>query len=73
MWPSPRPTPPTARVIDDLLEEPTTGAPADAESVAGEHNADNADNAEGDGSDSQNGSGLDGASVWRGGSAQAWH
>jgi IS5 family transposase len=57
-------------VIDDLLEEPTTGAPADAESVAGEHNA---DNAEGDGSDSQNGSGLDGASVWRGGSAQAWH
>jgi hypothetical protein len=49
-------------VIDELLDEPTTGAPAaDTESVAGEPGA---DHAEDDGSDSQNGSGSKGFEVY---------
>ncbi|MBN2873045.1 MAG: transposase [Halothiobacillaceae bacterium] len=49
-------------VIDELLDEPTTGAPgADAESVASEPGA---DNAEDDGSNSQNGSGPKGFEVY---------
>lgn len=49
-------------VIDELLDEPTTGGPgAGAESVAGEPGA---DNAEDDGSDSQNGSGSTGLEVY---------
>jgi len=45
-------------VIDELLDEPTTGAPTDAESVPGEHGA------EDDGSDSQHGSGSKGFEVY---------
>ena len=49
-------------VIDELLDEPTTGAPAaNTESVAG---APGADNAEDDGSDSQNGPGSKGFEVY---------
>jgi DDE family transposase/transposase-like protein DUF772 len=48
-------------VIDELLDEPTTGALADAESVAG---GPGAGNAEDDGSDSQNGSGSKGFEVY---------
>nr|WP_239657230.1 hypothetical protein [Mycobacterium riyadhense] len=49
MWPSPGNTA-DREVIDELLNEPVAGAPADAES----------DDDDDDGSDSQNGSGSKG-------------